>query len=252
MNPFVGAAAIMGGSQLLSGALSAFGGSDEPDYGKQIENWMIQQEYNTPANQVARLRAAGLNPNLIYGNGSAATGNAASGPYHDVGEQQGHHHNFVQALSAVSSAVGTYLDLKGKAQQQELDKLSTLAGIQHSKDALEFQKKQALIDQIFRQTDLDLRKEELGLRTSWKDREYQLALDKLAFERSKPYGGPVGFVDKLIQGVTGQSTSDVAGDVGSGLQNFLFNAFDSMLNYNWKKGAVGNAVTWVLRKASGL
>lgn len=247
--PLVGAAAIMGGSQIAS---SFLGGSDGPDYGKQLENWLIQQEYNTPANQVARLRAAGLNPNLIYGNGSAATGNASSGPYHDVGERQGHHHNFVQALNAVSSAVGTYLDLKGKAQQQDLEKVKVLSDIEHSKDALEFEKRRFMVDQAFRDTELRLREKELGLRTSWKDREYQLSKEKLDFERSKPYGGAVGFMDKLIHGVTGQSTSDVAGDVGSGLQNVLFNAFDNMLNYNWKKGAVGNAVTWALRKASGL
>lgn len=41
-----------------------------------IANWQMQNEYNTPANQMQRLIDAGLNPNLMYGNGSAATGNA--------------------------------------------------------------------------------------------------------------------------------------------------------------------------------
>ena len=119
MNPFVGAAAIMGGSQLLSGALSAFGGSDEPDYGKQIENWMIQQEYNTPANQVARLRAAGLNPNLIYGNGSAATGNASSGPYHDVGVLKSHSREFAKSLD-LSSVILQLQNLKAQANAMNM------------------------------------------------------------------------------------------------------------------------------------
>ncbi len=35
------------------------------------EQWDIQNEYNLPANQMQRLRDAGLNPNLIYGNGAA-------------------------------------------------------------------------------------------------------------------------------------------------------------------------------------
>jgi len=35
--------------------------------------------YNSPASQVARLKAAGLSPALMYGNGSAATGVSSSG-----------------------------------------------------------------------------------------------------------------------------------------------------------------------------
>lgn len=37
--------------------------------------WNKQNQYNTPANQMARYREAGLNPNLMYGQGSS--GNAA-------------------------------------------------------------------------------------------------------------------------------------------------------------------------------
>ena len=43
-----------------------------------LKMWNLQNEYNTPANQVARLRAAGLNPNLFYGQGNV--GNATSAP----------------------------------------------------------------------------------------------------------------------------------------------------------------------------
>lgn len=47
------------------------------NYQRNIEMWNMQNAYNTPAQQVKRLRQAGLNPNLLYGNGSAATGNAS-------------------------------------------------------------------------------------------------------------------------------------------------------------------------------
>lgn len=41
--------------------------------------WNLQNEYNDPSAQMARLRKAGLNPNLIYGsNASGASGNAES------------------------------------------------------------------------------------------------------------------------------------------------------------------------------
>ena len=39
-----------------------------------IRFWKMQNEYNLPKNQMKRLQDAGLNPNLIYGSGSANTG----------------------------------------------------------------------------------------------------------------------------------------------------------------------------------
>lgn len=43
-------------------------------YNKEL--WDYQNAYNTPQKQMERLQAAGLNPRLIYGSGSANTGNA--------------------------------------------------------------------------------------------------------------------------------------------------------------------------------
>lgn len=42
--------------------------------------WNLQNEYNSPAAQMERLKAANLNPNLMYGNGNVVTGNASSSP----------------------------------------------------------------------------------------------------------------------------------------------------------------------------
>lgn len=39
-----------------------------------LQNWNLQNAYNTPSAQMARLRAAGLNPNLIYANGGSFAG----------------------------------------------------------------------------------------------------------------------------------------------------------------------------------
>ncbi len=46
-------------------------------YSKQLEMWNKQNEYNSPSNQMKRLAQAGLNPNLVYGNGQAV-GNTTS------------------------------------------------------------------------------------------------------------------------------------------------------------------------------
>lgn len=37
-----------------------------------LADWNMQNAYNSPASQMARLKAAGLNPNLVYGNGAVA------------------------------------------------------------------------------------------------------------------------------------------------------------------------------------
>ncbi len=46
-------------------------------YQREVELWNMNNEYNSPAMQVQRLKDAGLNPALIYGTGaSVATGNS--------------------------------------------------------------------------------------------------------------------------------------------------------------------------------
>ena len=45
---------------------------------QNIEFWNKQNAYNTPKAQMARLKAAGLNPALIYGSGATNTGVAGS------------------------------------------------------------------------------------------------------------------------------------------------------------------------------
>lgn len=47
----------------------------EYQYQKNLENWHMQNAYNTPEAQMKRFKDAGLNPNLIYGQGNA--GNAS-------------------------------------------------------------------------------------------------------------------------------------------------------------------------------
>lgn len=48
----------------------------ENAYGRQVDFWDMQNEYDTPVNQMARYQAAGINPNAVFGQ---VSGNAASG-----------------------------------------------------------------------------------------------------------------------------------------------------------------------------
>lgn len=49
----------------------------EKAYQRSIQMWQMQNAYNTPAQQMQRFGAAGLNANLIYGQGNAGNANNA-------------------------------------------------------------------------------------------------------------------------------------------------------------------------------
>lgn len=53
-------------------------------YAKNLEMWNLQNAYNDPSSQRARMEAAGFNPNTFAGGGSGATGNAGSLPPYNV------------------------------------------------------------------------------------------------------------------------------------------------------------------------
>ena len=92
----LGAAAIAGGAALAGGVVQGIGGlasaKQQYKYNKQlmalqnaynVRNWEMNNTYNTPSAQRERLKAAGLNPDLIYQNGAAGltslTPNGVSG-----------------------------------------------------------------------------------------------------------------------------------------------------------------------------
>lgn len=74
-----------------------------------IDMWRMNNEYNTPAAQMQRFQDAGLNPNLMYGQGSA--GNSSGAPQQVVPEAPDYSH----AMSDISK-IGNIL---GIAQQLE-------------------------------------------------------------------------------------------------------------------------------------
>lgn len=87
---------------------------------KNKEMWDLQNKYNSPEQQMERLRSAGLNPNLVYGNG--AVGNTTgSAPQYDRPQ--------IQPLSdgsfvsdAVQRGIFTQAQLENLKQQTELSR----------------------------------------------------------------------------------------------------------------------------------
>lgn len=51
----------------------------EKEFQQNLQMWHLQNQYNTPGQQMARLQQAGLNPNLVYGSGNVS-GNQSGAP----------------------------------------------------------------------------------------------------------------------------------------------------------------------------
>lgn len=83
--PLIGAGASILGNVLNNNAVQSANEQSqewqEKMYGIQrkdsLADWERQNAYNSPAAQMERLKAAGLNPNLVYGSGSAIQPSAA-------------------------------------------------------------------------------------------------------------------------------------------------------------------------------
>ncbi|WNK13695.1 MAG: DNA pilot protein [Microvirus sp.] len=89
-------------------------------YAKQradsIEFWNMQNAYNDPSAQMARFKAAGLNPNLIYGQGNS--GNAAAPDVPQFRPPEVRPHEFGSGLQAGAlSYMNSVYDLRIKAAQ---------------------------------------------------------------------------------------------------------------------------------------
>lgn len=63
----------------LAGTLGNIG-ARRKTHKRNIELWKMDNAYNHPSAQMARLREAGLNPNLVYGGGVSGASGQSSGP----------------------------------------------------------------------------------------------------------------------------------------------------------------------------
>lgn len=111
---------FMGGQQSRSNTdktIAANRHMAEYQYSKDLEMWNRTNEFNSPEMQMQRLRAAGLNPNLVYGGGaSGAAGSAQSVmPKYNAPTAQ---YNYAPVID-VSSAISAYQDMQVKQAQYD-------------------------------------------------------------------------------------------------------------------------------------
>lgn len=83
------------------------------------EMWDLQNEYNLPSAQMDRLRVAGLNPNLMYGNG-ASGGQAGAIQQATMPKYQTARANYSYVPAQVPQVLGMYQDFKLKQAQVDL------------------------------------------------------------------------------------------------------------------------------------
>jgi len=87
-------------------------------YGKDLDMWNKQNEYNTPTKQMQRFKDAGLNPHLIYGKGTP--GNATQLPKYNKSRYVG-----TAPQISMPDMLGMYMSLK--KTNAEIDNVRALA-----------------------------------------------------------------------------------------------------------------------------
>lgn len=126
---------------------------------QQKDMWNAQNQYNTPSAQMSRYRDAGLNPNLIYGQGS--NGNSTSIPTPATPTMQAAHVDRIPYETLVGGLGDDLLKAYNfKLQREKLENDSDLSASQAAAQRAEANKKTAEIAEI-------------GMRTSkgWQDYE---------------------------------------------------------------------------------
>lgn len=132
MDPITMGAIISGGSQLVGGAINAFSGANLNRRNRQWNeqmyrqtrddrrmDWHMQNEYNSPQAQRARMEAAGFNPNSLYGS-AGTSGNAGTVGGGDVQTPQTRNPEWGNAISGAGlTGINAIYDLEIKQAQAD-------------------------------------------------------------------------------------------------------------------------------------
>lgn len=275
----LGAGLIAGAGSLISGLWSSNGSRDAARYQLQAQRetnqtnrdiaeqnnkfnermWNLQNEYNTPVMQRARLESAGLNPYLMMDGGSA--GIAESAPTADTSGTQvapdigntiaGGYQAMGNSLSSAASQIAQ-MSYQNDLQQANVNKTNAEAknaDLQNQYDSLrnDFATAQFLVDLRLKQKQGDISEYEANyLRDSMQDR-----LDAVKFQntltgsQSSYYNQMSGLLD--VQRQIEQTNLDwlpreKAAGLAATLQNVRTMASQMHLNFAQAKSAYAMAI----------
>lgn len=173
---------------------------NELAFEREKEMWNMQNEYNSPLEQMKRFESAGLNPNLIYGQGTS--GNATSAPsYNATSSKQSQTLNVPKLTSRAN--VNLQSDFSSLMEYQRLTAQTDLTEAQirhldsqthsndianHYKDAneqldyalkmLKFKRDTGLI------TEDELRRESMRLENKYKSETLDVRIDRANLENT--------------------------------------------------------------------
>lgn len=125
---------------------------------KNLDMWKMQNAYNSPEQQMARLREAGLNPNLVYGNGSAANVSSSAPSYKAPN---------IEAYTGMNTGLSGAADMYMASRMNE----ASVANMKEQNSNLSTQR-DALNQQIITE---GLKQSEIQLRNAKSDFDLQLA-----------------------------------------------------------------------------
>ena len=86
-------------------------------WNRDLEMWHMNNKYNDPKQQMARLREAGLNPHLVYGSGQVAGNTSGTMPKYQAVRPEAK-----VVPSQLPDTLHQYIDLKHKNNQADLVK----------------------------------------------------------------------------------------------------------------------------------
>lgn len=92
---------------------------NEKAYQRSLQMWNLQNEYNSPTQQMARLRSAGLNPNLVYGNGAVGNTTGNYPQYEPADIDRAHLSPYRGWNQGLSDAVSNFLAFRSNRAQVE-------------------------------------------------------------------------------------------------------------------------------------
>jgi hypothetical protein len=79
--------------------------AERRQWNRNVSMWKMQNEYNSPINQMKRLKEAGLNPNLMYGKGTV--GNSQTLPQYNALPPQGMGEVFGKSIAGLQGLAQT-------------------------------------------------------------------------------------------------------------------------------------------------
>lgn len=240
MDPILGGAVLSTAGSLFGDMIGNIGRrkAEERANERNIQFWNMQNAYNHPAQQMARFKDAGLNPNLIYGKGTSGNAEQITGakapdyemqnPLSDITNFADIKRTDAQRNNLNSQTANTSMDTLVKAQNlrkgtQEADNVIKYSA-QMLKQDLRKKREDATIAKLnaftLNQTKTDRILQEFhkmnAMRYDAKSSEYNSYIKKRLADMAKLF--------KLPLGIATRAMNDLA-DFGTQNKDFKINPF---------------------------